>query len=274
MERYTVKQLARLSGVSVRTLHYYDEIGLLKPAEVGANGYRYYGRDELLRLQQILLHRELGLPLDTIATLLESSSAQRAERLRDYRQQLVLRIARHNELIATVDLTIASLEGEGGMRAANLYKGFSAEKQAQYEEWIVRRYASGDRSRENLRASIDRSRKHTAALGKDEIAARMQQLATLEAALAGHCLRGTPAGDTTLVPLLENHRAWVAGMWGRPCPPGAYAGLADLYESHPDFRARYEMLAAGFADYLPTAMRAYSRSFSISADSASSSSSG
>jgi DNA-binding transcriptional MerR regulator len=274
MERYTVKQLASMSGVSVRTLHYYDEIGLLKPAAIGANGYRYYGREDLLRLQQILLHRELGLPLDTIATLLESGSAQRVERLRDYRQQLVLRITRHNELIATVDRTIASLEGKDGMRAANLYKGFSAKKQAQYEEWIVRRYASDDPSRENLRESIDRSRQHVARLDKHAMAAAMQQLATLEAALAGHCRLGTPAGDAALVPLLERHREWVAGMWGRSCPPGAYAGLADLYESHPDFRARYEMLATGFADYLPTAMRAYSRSSSISADSTSSASSG
>ena len=77
MSMHTVKQLARLSGVSVRTLHYYDQIGLLRPAQVGANGYRYYGRGELLRLQQILLHRELGLPLDAIAAVLDDSDRGR-----------------------------------------------------------------------------------------------------------------------------------------------------------------------------------------------------
>src|SRR5438128_657244 len=136
MDRFTVKQLARVSGVSIRTLHYYDEIGLLKPAEVGANGYRYYGRDELLRLQQILLHRELGLPLESIAALLDTTDGDRIVRLREYRRQLVQRIADQHELIATVDGTIASLEGENRMDAGNLYKGFSAEKQAEYEEWI------------------------------------------------------------------------------------------------------------------------------------------
>ena len=77
MSGYTVKQVAKLSGVSVRTLHHYDEIGLLEPAAVGGNGYRYYGREELLRLQQILFHRELGIPLDQIGRLLDAPGFDR-----------------------------------------------------------------------------------------------------------------------------------------------------------------------------------------------------
>lgn len=77
MSGYTVKQVAKLSGVSVRTLHHYDEIGLLKPESVGANGYRYYGQDELLRLQQILFHRELGFPLAEIARVLDAPDFDR-----------------------------------------------------------------------------------------------------------------------------------------------------------------------------------------------------
>jgi DNA-binding transcriptional MerR regulator len=265
MNRYTVKQLARISGVSVRALHYYDEIGLLKPAEVGANSYRYYGRNELLRLQQILLHKELGLPLDSIAALLDTTDRTRIDRLREYRKQIVQRIAHQQELIATVDRTIASLEADSRMNASHLYQGFSSEKQAQYEEWIVNRCGTDERRRKNLRESIDRSRQHVSGFSKQDIASRMQQLATLEAALARHCSEGTPADDAALAGLLDRHREWVAGMWGRPCATGEYVGLADLYESNPDFRARYELLAPGFADYLPTAMRAYSRSFSISA---------
>ncbi len=108
---HTVKQLARLSGVSVRTLHYYDQIGLLRPAQVGANGYRHYGREELLRLQQILLHRELGLPLEAIAAMLDDSGQSRVDRLRQHRQQLLQRTEHYRDLIATVDRTIADLEG-------------------------------------------------------------------------------------------------------------------------------------------------------------------
>jgi DNA-binding transcriptional MerR regulator len=262
MSMHTVKQLARISGVSVRTLHYYDEIGLLRPAQVGANGYRYYGPEEQLRLQQILLHRELGLPLDAIAALLDSSERSRIERLREHRQALLTRTNHYRELIATLDRTIADLEGEKPVNASNLYRGFSPEKQAEYEEWIVKRYSTDERSRADLRDSFEHTRGHVARFSPADIAARMQLLAELESALADHCRRMTAVDGAALQPLLARHREWVAGMWGKPCSPGAYAGLADLYESHPDFRARYDQLAPGFADYLPAAMRANSRTAS------------
>jgi MerR family transcriptional regulator, thiopeptide resistance regulator len=260
MSMHTVKQLARLSGVSVRTLHYYDQIGLLKPAQVGANGYRYYGREELLRLQQILLHRELDLPLEAIALLLDDSGQSRVERLRQHRQQLLQRTEHYRELIATVDRTIAELEGGKKMDTKHLYQGFSADKQAEYENWVLNRYASDEQARANLRKDMDRRREHVAQFSKDDLAARIQTLKEVEDALAEHCRGNTPADDPSLHTLLARHREWVSDMWGKPCSPGAYAGLADLYEAHPDFRARYEALAPGFADYLPAVMRAYSRS--------------
>ncbi|HSQ96745.1 MAG TPA: MerR family transcriptional regulator [Croceibacterium sp.] len=92
MVTYTVKQLARLSGVSARTLHQYDEIGLLKPAFTGENRYRYYGREELLRLQDILFHRELGVPLADIARLLEAKDRDRLAILAEHRAILAERV--------------------------------------------------------------------------------------------------------------------------------------------------------------------------------------
>jgi DNA-binding transcriptional MerR regulator len=254
MSMHTVKQLARLSGVSVRTLHYYDQIGLLRPAQVGANGYRYYGRGEQLRLQQILLHRELGLPLDAIATLLDDSDRGRIDRLRQHRQQLMQRTERYRELIATVDRTIAELEGGPKVDTRHLYSGFSPAKQAEYEAQLVERFG------EPMRESIETSRRNFGKLGADEIAARMKELAEVEAALAEHCRKQTPAGDPALIAMLARHRNWVSSMWSKPCPASRYAGLADLYESHPDFRTRYETLAPGLADYLPAVMRAYAES--------------
>src|SRR5687767_5317441 len=112
MATYTVKQLARLSGVAVRTLHHYDEIGLLKPAFLGENRYRYYGREELLRLQDILFHRELGVPLQEIAKLLELQSEDRVAILREHRAWLAQRIERSRELLRTIDRTIAELNGD------------------------------------------------------------------------------------------------------------------------------------------------------------------
>ncbi|MGZ3173421.1 MAG: MerR family transcriptional regulator, partial [Croceibacterium sp.] len=94
MGTYTVKQLAHLSGVSVRTLHHYDQIGLLKPAFTGENRYRYYGREKLLRLQDILFHRELGVPLADIARLLEAKDRDRLAILVEYREILAERVKR------------------------------------------------------------------------------------------------------------------------------------------------------------------------------------
>ena len=85
---YTVKQVAKLSGVSVRALHHYDEIGLLKPAHIGTNRYRYYGEEELLRLQQILIHRELDIPLAEIAEVLDAPDFDRLATLRVQREKL------------------------------------------------------------------------------------------------------------------------------------------------------------------------------------------
>lgn len=137
MKRYTVRQLARLSGVSVRALHHYDAIGLLKPAFVGGNRYRYYGRDELLRLQDILCHRELGVPLHEIARLPAKDGTERLALLAAHRLRLVERVQRARQLLATIDRTIAELNGDGTMDDHELYKGFSPEKQAKHERYLV-----------------------------------------------------------------------------------------------------------------------------------------
>ncbi|MEP7311399.1 MAG: MerR family transcriptional regulator [Pseudomonadota bacterium] len=251
MARYTVKQLGILSGVSVRTLHHYDEIGLLRPQRSAANGYRYYGRDEQLRLQQILFHRELGIPLQAIAALLDRPDFDRVATLLAHRVQLQQQARRYDELIATIDRTIQELQGNKTMQHADLYKGFSAEKQAKYEQWLVDRYG------EDMRSQIAASSRTMAATPPEALASRTDELAAVEGALADCCRRKLPVDAVELQPLLGRHRAWVALMWNRPCPPAAYAGLAELYLSHPDFRARYETLQSGFAQYLADAMRGY-----------------
>ena len=151
MATYTVKQLARLSGVSVRTLHHYDEIGLLKPSFVGENRYRYYGREELLRLQDILFHRELGVPLQEIARLLERAGRDRVAILSRHRERMAERVERSRQLLRTIDRTIAELNGEGTMDDKELYHGFAPAKQVEYEDWLVENY--GDSMREGIEAS-------------------------------------------------------------------------------------------------------------------------
>jgi DNA-binding transcriptional MerR regulator len=252
MATYTVKQLARLSGVSVRTLHHYDEIGLLKPAFTGENRYRYYGREELLRLQDILFHREFGVPLQEIGKLLDLKGRDRAAVLTEHREWLDQRIKRSRQLLRTIDRTIAELNGEGTMDDKDIYKGFAPEKQAEYEEWLVDRY--GDTMRER----IDESKAKLASLGKDGMAARLAEGEAAGLALAEAFKTGAAADGPSLEPLFARHRAWIGAMWDRACPPVAYAGLADLYLQHPDFRSKFDSDGGeGFTDWLTTGMKAY-----------------
>ena len=253
MKNLTVKQLAALSGVTVRTLHHYDEIGLLRPAAVGANGYRYYGRAEQLRLQRILFHRELGVPLGTIAELLNLEGDDQIGVLMHHRDKLVAERERYRDLIDTIDNTIAELRGEHPMTATDLYKGFSAEKQASYEAWLIERYG------EPMRESIAHSKKSFAKMSAAEQQALTAQSEEVGQSLANALRQGVRPSSKALDGLLERHRAWVAAMWGKPCPPEAYAGLADLYLAHPDFVARYEAIEPGFAEYLAHAMKRYAQ---------------
>src|SRR6185369_13564894 len=107
---YTVKQVAEMSGVSVRTLHFYDETSLLKPAFVGANGYRFYEEAQLLVLQQILFYRELGIELKQIKAILGREGFEKIEALQSHRQVMEEKLARTRSLIETIDKTIAHLK--------------------------------------------------------------------------------------------------------------------------------------------------------------------
>lgn len=251
MKEITVKQLAAISGVTVRTLHHYDEIGLLKPAHIGGNGYRYYGRAELLRLQRILFHRELGVPLGDISGLLELEGADQVGVLMRHREKLAAERERFRVLIETIDRTVADLKGETPMPNADLYKGFSAEKQAEYEAWLIEHY--GD----PMKDDIARSRKAMAKMNEVEQQAVMDQLRDIETALAEGMKRGLDPASDAINKVITRHRAWVAAAWDKPCPPEAYAGLAHMYASHPDFVKRYETIAPGFTDFLVTAMKAH-----------------
>lgn len=248
MRFYTVSQLSRLAGVSVRTLHHYDHIGLLRPAAIAENGYRHYGREELLRLQQILLHRDMGMALADIARILDAPDFDRMAALRDQRRRLLAEAERYRQLAATIDRTITLLEGEDVMDAQRLYEGFTPEKQAEHEDWLVRRYGPA------MQTDIARSKQ---ARGRQDRAEQMRDLADIESALIQAMGAGIPPEDTRLDGPLTRHLDWVAASWGRRPDADAYAGLAAIYRDHPEFQARYEALAPGFGDYLPLAMEAF-----------------
>ena len=251
MADYTVSEVAAMAGVSVRTLHHYHEIGLLHPAYVGVNGYRYYGGEALLRLQQILIHRELGFPLSEIKAILDAPDFDRLTMLRSQRERIARDVGRFTEMLKTIDRSITQVEGDRSMKDAELYSGIvDPMKQAEYEAWLEQKYGP------ETKAHIEASRRKMENLGQAEREAMMSELKDIEQELAKALRNEVSPQSRSLDPLIERHRAWVASSWGKECTPEMYAGLADNYE-HPDFKARYEAIEKGFSEYLCTAMRSW-----------------
>lgn len=134
---YTVQKLAELSGVTVRTLHHYDDIGLLKPAYYGSNNYRYYEEEQLLTLQQILFYRELGMPLDDIKRILEAGDFNKLNSLKSHRKTLNEELDRIKTMIKTIEKTINHLEGKTKMKDEELFFGLDSPKQKKYEKHLI-----------------------------------------------------------------------------------------------------------------------------------------
>lgn len=139
---YTVKKLAAISGVSVRTLHWYDEVGLLKPACHSANGYRLYEEAQFLTLQQILFYRELGFELKQIKRILGRSDFDKVAALESHRKVLRENLARTRQLIVTIDRTIKHLKGTKKMKNQELFAGFDPKQQAKHEQYLIDRYGA------------------------------------------------------------------------------------------------------------------------------------
>ena len=140
---YTVKKMAVMSGVSVRTLHFYGEVGLLHPAYLGANGYRFYEEAQLLTLQQILFYRELGFELKQVKRILGRSDFDKVAALESHRTVLRKNLARTRKLIVTIDKTIDHLNGAMKMKNQELFAGFDPKQQAKHEHYLIDRYGEG-----------------------------------------------------------------------------------------------------------------------------------
>jgi DNA-binding transcriptional MerR regulator len=249
MKRHTVKELAQLAKVSVRTLHFYDEINLLKPATIGENGYRYYGRDELLRLQQILFYRELGMALEKIREILDATDFDRIKALDQHRKDIARERERLTTLIRTIDQTVANYKGEIQMKDEDLYVGFSPEKQAEYEAFLVERY--GDAAA----ANIDSSKLKMKSWPKEETQKIGQAFNSIHLDLKKLIEKGARPVDPEVQQVIEQHYKLVSRFW-KP-DRESYPGLGLLYIEHEDFRIMYEGYHPKLAEFLAEAMTAY-----------------
>ncbi|MES3005171.1 MAG: MerR family transcriptional regulator [Patescibacteria group bacterium] len=141
---YTVQKLATLAGISARTLHYYDEIGLLSPTRILRNGYRQYDEPELLKLQQIMFYRELEFPLEDIKKILENKNFDMQKALSDHRGLLELKQKRLKELLKTIDKTIKKISKKNNMKDDELYSAFDDAEMKQYAEEAKQRWGKTD----------------------------------------------------------------------------------------------------------------------------------
>lgn len=242
----TVRQVAKAAGISVRTLHHYDAIGLLKPSEIGDNGYRYYSQAEMLRLQQILFYRELGFALAEIGSLLDDPKFDLLNALRGHRAALAEKIEHYGDLIRTVDLTIASLEKEEAMDDNDLYKGIPPETRDRWEReaevfWGV----------ETVRAA----RAKAATFSKAKIAQIKAEMEEIQQAFRHHFQAGSEPGSEAVQALTARHCAWVSHSW----TPNAesFKGLGRVYVEHPEFRANFDSGLPGCAEFIAEAMAIY-----------------
>ncbi len=241
---YTVKQLGKLAGVSARTLHFYDEIGLLRPATRTASGYRLYGERELLILQQIMFFRQLDVPLEDIGRILADPNFDQARALRRHRELLEAQAARLDQLIATIDKTLHMLEGTMTLSDAELYEGFSQEQ--------IERYKRESREAYGVEV-VEESERRAKGMSKGQWQAVKDEGDAVTRELAG--LMDRPVDDPEVQALIGRHYKWVSTFWTPDA--AAYTGLGQLYTDNPEFRANYDKYAVGLADFLREAMAYY-----------------
>lgn len=246
---YTVKELAKLSGVSVRTLHFYDEIDLLKPAYYGENGYRYYEEPELLRLQQILFFRELDFELKQIQQILGRSDYNQIAALSAHRSFLKKQGERIRSLIKTIDKTIDHMKGVKKMSSKEIYQGFSNETQAEYEKYLVDRWGT------KAHALIAEGKKNTKDWKKEDYEKIKKEGDVLFKELA-EALRAKSKANSPSVQILIGKYYQVVKRFYNPTKE-VFIGLGQLYIEHPDFRKFFDPYHPELPEFLAEAMKVY-----------------
>jgi DNA-binding transcriptional MerR regulator len=247
---YTVQKLGSLAGVSTRTLRYYDEIGILKPARINSSGYRIYGQAEVDRLQQILFYRELGVNLDSIKDIVTAPSFDGANALKVHRQKLLEKRQQLDLLIANVDKTIALTEGRITMSDKEKFEGFKQkmidENEKKYGKEIREKY--GEDTVEKSNAKL----KNMTQEQFDEVTSLAEQV---QVTLAQAFETGNPAGELAQK-TADLHKHWLTYYW-KEYSKEAHAGLAQMYVDDERFTAYYDKEKPGSAEFLRDAIHIY-----------------
>lgn len=255
-KRWKVGEVARLAHVTVRTLHHYDEIGLLSPSVRTRAGYRLYSEEDLVRLQRILLYRELGFALDAIARVLDDPSLEPRAALRAQHALLLEKRERLDTVVRAVERTLETLERGGEMNAERMFEGFEdlteappevRAHHAEYAPEASERWGGTEPYVESMRRVKSYSRADWEALRREADQA--------EARLAALLAEGADPESEAAREGAEALRQHIA-RWFYPCSLEMHARLADMYEADPRFAAHYEKRATGLAAFVAAAIRA------------------
>ncbi|MBL1073346.1 MerR family transcriptional regulator [Nocardia sp. 2] len=242
---WSIHELAKYAGTTSRTLRHYGDLGLLTPSRIGHNGYRYYDQESLVRLQRILLLRELGLGLPAIAEVL-AGERDTAAALRTHLELLKQEQARIARQIASVHTTLRKTEAGEQLMADEVFDGFD---HTQYKDEVIERwgkdaYERGDRW---WRAKSDAEKK-----------AHLQMQLDMAVDYARAFQAGTPVDSDEVQAIVQRHYDWVAEGWqGRRPVKEAFIGLGEMYVQDPRFAVNYDQHAEGTAAYVRDAMKAY-----------------
>ena len=239
---YTVKRIAEIAGVSVRALHHYDEIGLLKPSSHSAAGYRLYQEHDLERLQQVLFFRELGFDLKEIKRILADPDFDRGKALVEHRKLLLERQERFGRLIQSVDRTLKAMQ-RGVPMNAKMFDGFDA---AQYEEEARQRW--GDTP------EWEESRKRWKDYGPVEFAQIQEEGQVILDGLVARMTR-EPSDREVQALIGQHHR--MMNKWFFDCPLDVYRQIGDGYVDDPQFAAFWNKIKPGLEQFVSDAIRIY-----------------
>jgi DNA-binding transcriptional MerR regulator len=245
---YTVKRLAGMSGVSVRTLHFYDEAGLLKPAYLGANGYRFYEEAQLLTLQQILFYRELGFELKQIKRILGRNDFDKVAALESHRKVLRKNLAQTRKLIVTIDKTIEHLKGTKKMKSQEMFVGFDAKQQAKHEQYLIDRYGEG------MKEGIEMSKKRVKNWTKGDWEKSGKAFAEICQDLARLMGRQMTEDSREVQEVIRRHYEWLKQFW-TPTRE-SYAGHSLMIEDS-ELSKAYEPYHPQLPKFMAAAVRVF-----------------
>lgn len=245
---YTVRQIAQLAGVSVRTLHYYDQIDLLKPGQIQENKYRLYGEPELRRLQQILFFRELDFPLQQIRNMLDAPDFSEQNALEDHKKLLQAKKKRIDRLITTIEHTLQSFQGgEQQMKTDDMFDAFSMDQIEQYKQEARDKWGHTNAYQQSTRRF-----KNATQEDYQRIAANWNRIIT---AYAGHKKAGKPITHPDVQQTVDEQYAYMQTFYD--CSYEMFRGIADLYVQDPRFTKTYEDVAPGLAQYVRDSIHEY-----------------